>query len=172
LSVKTDKNFKIITETIDKNIFEVNEKLKGSKQRLEDCLVELSRRTDTNFESSAVESNDALESVETKLTKILVNVSNNVIAIESLLVSNIRSSRQSIIDHLRHTNLLIIKNFRIVFEKMNIAKSVEEGSQRREHDFESQKQFKDIINLFNALNKKVDKIESALSNLYKVNFKI
>jgi len=169
LAVKNDKNFKTIQESIDKNIYEMNEKLKSSKQRLEDCLVELSRKTETNFESNAEDSNDALDSVEAKLTRLLVDVSNKLFTIEILFATSIRSSRESIIQHIKNSNLIVTNNFRMVFERLNIKESVKDGTRQIEPKSNQQNELKDIINLFNTMNKRVDKIETNLASLYEVN---
>ncbi len=169
MAVKNDKNFKTIQESIDKNIYEMNEKLKSSKQRLEDCLVELSRKTETNFESNAEDSNDALDSVEAKLTRLLVDVSNKLFTIEILFATSIRSSRESIIQHIKNSNLIVTNNFRMVFERLNIKESVKDGTRQIEPKSNQQNELKDIINLFNTMNKRVDKIETNLASLYEVN---
>jgi len=169
LALKNDKNFKIIQESIDKNIYEMNEKLKSSKQRLEDCLVELSRKTETNFESNAEDSNDALDGVEAKLTRLLVDVLNKLFAIEILFSTSIRSSRESIIQHIKNSNLMVINNFRMVFDRLNIKESVKDGTRQIEPKSNQQNELKDIINLFNTMNKRVDKIETNLASLYEVN---
>jgi hypothetical protein len=169
LAVKNDKNFKIIKESIDKNIYEMNEKLKSSKQRLEDCLVELSRKTETNFESNAEDSNDALDGVEAKLTRLLVDVLNKLFAIEILFSTSIRSSRESIIQHIKNSNLMVINNFRMVFDRLNIKESVKDGTRQIEPKSNQQNELKDIINLFNTMNRRVDKIETNLASLYEVN---
>ncbi len=168
MALKNDKNFKIIKESIDKNIYEMNEKLKSSKQRLEDCLVELSRKTETNFESNAEDSNDALDSVEAKLTRLLVDVSNKLFSIEILFATSIRSSRESIIQHIKNSNLIVTNNFRMVFERLNIKESVKDGTRQIEPKSNQQNELKDIINLFNTMNKRVDKIETNLASLYEV----
>jgi len=168
LSLKTDRNFKTITEAIARNIFEVNEKLRSSKQRLEDCVVELSRKTETNFESNAEDSNDALDSVEARLTALLTSLSNQLSALELLSASRIESSRQSIVQHIKNANSMVVSNFRTVFERLNIVKNVQEAGVRVEANSGTQKELKDMVKLCEAMSKRVDRIESALYSVQKV----
>ncbi len=146
----------------------MNEKLRSSKQRLEDCVVELSRKTETNFESNAEDSNDALDSVEARLTALLTSLSNQLSALELLSASRIESSRQSIVQHIKNANSMVVSNFRTVFDRLNIVKSVQEAGSRVEANSGAQKELKDMVKLCEAMSKRVDRIESALYSVQKV----
>ena len=66
---------------------------------------------------------------------------------------------------------MVIKNFRIVFDRLNIMKSAEEGSRSSEVSISGssmQGELKAMVNMFTEMNKRVNKMEVTLGNLFKV----
>lgn len=166
LSKYTNKSFKIINKTLQNQMFEVNEKLHASKQRLEDCLNEMARKTETNFENNAEDSNEALENVEKNLKLSLEDITKRLIGLNSHVTFKMMSTRQSLIQHIKNSNMMVIKNFRIMFDKLNIKQSVETNN--RQNDQDIHEQLRVLMSKFDQVNKRFDKVENALYVLNKV----
>ena len=110
LSAKNDKEFKLIKETFYSQMNDINEKMSNTKQRLEDCLVEMSRKTVANFETSADDSSAALLGVESNLLLSQNQIKNNIFALDVLTNNKFFSTKQSLIQKIKnsdHKNLLL-----------------------------------------------------------------
>ena len=145
-----------------------------SKQRLEDNLTEMSRKTHTNFEQTAENSSSALTSLEENLKSLLKDIQNSLVNLDLFVNLKFAANRRSIIDHIKCNNVLVTNNFRVVFEKLSILMKVDINEMYKNTTMtNSNKNDKDIANMVSMLtsmNKNMNKLEQILNNLNEVIF--
>ena len=119
LSAKNDKEFKLIKETFYSQMNDINEKMSNTKQRLEDCLVEMSRKTVANFETSADDSSAALLGVESNLLHSQDQIKNNIFALDVLTNTKFYSTKQSLIQTIKNSDHKNVMHHDSIVSKLN-----------------------------------------------------
>lgn len=174
LAEMTAKKFEIINAKLEKQTIEVNNKLNKSKQRLEDHLTEMSRKTKTNFEQTAEDSSSAMTSLEENLKGLLHDVQNKLNKLDMFVSVKFGATRQSIIDHLKNNNAMIGNNFRVVFENLSVLMKVDISEMYKKSNMTgagNKNEMQDITNMLTAFNKRMGKLEKMIEDLNVVKLK-
>ncbi len=98
--------------------FEVAERLNNSKQRLEDILLESTRKTASRFDSSADDSSEALQGVEANLNKSQLVIEQQVSTISSILADRFNRTRMSLTDRIKNSEALETKHYGNIMAKL------------------------------------------------------
>jgi len=122
LYLKTDLDCKEIKSTMANQLYDVELKFNSSYQRLEDYLVEMSRKSLNNFESTKDDSSTKLDLVETNLIKSQSKIYNFLNDFRKLNIEKLNSLKQSfssIIHNLELSGNRIYSNLNELFNKLD-----------------------------------------------------
>ncbi len=97
----------------------MTEKLNNTKQRLEDMLLESTRKTTTRFDSNAEDSSEALEGVRTNLNRSQQVVEKQMGAISIIVGDKLKATRRSLIDRINNSNLIVTKNYGDIMARLD-----------------------------------------------------
>lgn len=98
---------------------DVNQKLNNSNQRLEDILLEMSRKTANNFDASADQTSGVMKGVESNIFALKILVKDLIQSLESLMIAKILSNKQSITQNLKNGQHLNTQYFATVLMKLD-----------------------------------------------------
>ncbi len=104
-----------------------------------------------------------MDSFEVRITYLLSILSSRISSLETLSTRRIESTRNSIIQHIKNSSMVLARHFQTV----NITKNVDETSKIVEKR-NLQEDLKDILNLFSSMSRRIDKFEDNLYKLQKV----
>ncbi len=173
LAADSHKSFKLIKDALHDQMIEVNDKLNNSKQRLEDCLVEMSRKTDDNFENSAGDSSTALLAVERNLAHSQTRILEAVCSLECLISKRLRSTKDSIIQHIKNSDRLACGQHNAVLDKMNLMLNTDmshttESSNRITEQTVSE--FRVVTSMLSGIEGKMNLFQDNLDEMSRVRF--
>jgi hypothetical protein len=171
LTEKTENEFKLVKDTFNNQMIEINDKLLNTKQRLEDCLIEMSRKTVANFETSGDNSSAALMSVEQNLTTSQNDIKNSMIAFEMLSKSKFLATKQSVIQIIRNSDRKNLSYHESIVDKLNrmLELDLTHISSNTDSIFKyNQDEFKNLRNTFTYLDSKMSIFQQDLEKLNQV----
>ncbi len=171
LAANTEREFKIIRESLHNQMIDVNNKLNNSKVRLEDCMTEMSRKTVTNFESSANDSEAALTAVEDNLSRSQQAIQSQVNSLNMLTLTKFHATKQSFIQKLKNTDELNLQNYNNIVSKLNAMLELDLtniASNTHTIQLNTISEFTIIKGLLNNVDAKMVVFQKDLDKLYQV----
>ena len=171
LSAKNDKEFKLIKETFYSQMNDINEKMSNTKQRLEDCLVEMSRKTVANFETSADDSSAALLEVESNLLQSQTQIKNNIFALDVLTNTKFHSTKQSLTQTIKNSdykNLIHHDNIVCKLNKMLEHDLTQIFTSTTDINLYINKQFNSTFQMLSMMDNKINLFQNCIEKLLEV----
>jgi hypothetical protein len=172
LKPSKDSNVKSLifvkTELISQ-ISDLELNLNNKQQRLEDTLVELSRNSLTNFESSQQTSLEKLSSIEINFIKSQVELRNSLFDLKNYVILKFSSLKQSLVQTIRNfeydsfdQNLKLLTSLDSIHEKTNYITDSAESIKQMERD-----EFKAVSNNFMLMDSRLSLFQIELDRLVK-----
>ena len=172
LSQKNDREFKLIKETFYSQMNDIDKKMSNTKQRLEDCLVEMSRKTVANFETSADDSSAALLGVESNLLHSQDQIKNNIFALDVLTNTKFYSTKQSLIQTIKNSDHKNVMHHDSIVSKLN--KMLEHDlpqlyTSTTETSLNLNKEFKRVDQMMIRIDGKMNVFQKHIEKMFEVN---
>ena len=152
-------------------MIDVNQKLNNSNQRLEDILLEMSRKSANNFEASADQTSEAMQGVELSILATQVMVKNLIQSLESLTTSKFVSNKQSVMQNLKNCQELNNQCFSTVIMKLDTILNldlVNIGADTQNIRSVNKVEFETIKNLMVLMDKRMISFQKALDKVDEV----